>query len=98
MAALIVPPCATAIDVPAGLFGVDALDRAADAVIEIHETLAAGRGLVDRGKPVAAGGRLARKRGAIHALPFAEMLLGKRCFVRHHAGFGNPAAQIASAV
>jgi hypothetical protein len=42
--------------------------------------------LVDRRKPVTAG-RLARQeRGAIHALPFAEMLLGKRLFVRHGSG------------
>ena len=47
-AALIVPPWRHRDHVPARLLGVDALDRAADAVIEIHETLAAGRGFVDR--------------------------------------------------
>src|SRR4051812_39496147 len=41
--------------VPARLLGVDPLDRAACAVVEIHKTLAAWRGFVDVGKPVAAG-------------------------------------------
>ena len=71
----------------ARLLGVDALDRAADAVIEIHETLAAGRGFVDRRKPVAADRPAREERRAIHALPFAEMLFGERVHVRHVAAW-----------
>src|SRR5205823_6052973 len=70
-------------DVPARLLGIDAFDGAADAVIEVHETLAAGRGFVDPGKPVAADRAAGEERRAIHALPFTEMLLGERIYVRH---------------
>src|SRR5882672_12755670 len=59
-------------DVPARLFGIDAHDRAAGAVIEIHETLAARRRFVDRGKPVAADRTARQERGAVRALPFTE--------------------------
>ena len=69
--------------VPARLLGIDALDGAAGAVIEVHETLAAGRGFVDRRKPVAADRPAREKRRAIHALPLAEMLFGERVHVRH---------------
>src|SRR5215207_4728701 len=69
--------------IPARLLGIDTLDGTARAVIEIQKALAAGRGFVDRGKPVAAG-RLAREEcRAIHALQLAEMLLGERADVRH---------------
>src|SRR5258708_31504390 len=47
--------------VPAGMFGADALDRAAHAVEEVHKTFAARRRIVDRRKPVAAD--LARPAG-----------------------------------
>src|SRR3981189_3885392 len=70
-------------NVPARLFGIDAHDRAAGAVIEIHETLAAGCCFVDRGKPVAADRTAGQERGAVHALPFAKMLLGEVFYVRH---------------
>src|SRR3954451_25436162 len=60
-------------DVPARLLGVDALDRAAGAVIEIHKALAAGCRFVNRGKPVAAGRTAGQEGAAVHALPFAEM-------------------------
>src|SRR5271170_7488104 len=60
----------------AGVFEVDLLDRAAHAVVEIHETLAARRRLVDRREPVAAGRPAGEKRRAVHPLPCAEMLLG----------------------
>src|SRR6476620_5041513 len=70
-------------DVPARLLGVDALDGGADAVIEVHETLAAGRGFVDTGKPVSAGRQTGVKCCAINALQFAEMLLGERIHMRH---------------
>ena len=94
-----VPPWRDRDHVLARLLGVDALDRAADAVIEIHETFAAGRRLVDVGEPVAADRLAGEERGAIHALPLAEMLFGEGGFLAScSAGFGNPAAQIASAV
>ena len=70
-------------DVPARLLGVDALDGAADAVIEVHETLAAGRGFVDTRKPVAADRQARVKCRAIHALQLAEMLFGERVHMRH---------------
>ena len=73
----------------ARLLVVDALDRAANAVIEIHETLAAGRGFVDRREPVAADRPARQKRRAIHALPFAEMLFGKGVHVRHLSRLGK---------
>jgi len=69
--------------VPARLLGVDTLDRAACAIIEVHETLAAGRGFVDTRKPVAADRQARVKCRAIHALQLAEMLLGERVHVRH---------------
>src|SRR5436305_12371932 len=65
-------------DVPARLLGADALDGGADAVIEVHETLAAGRDLVDLRKPVTADRAAGEERRAIHALPLTEMLLGER--------------------
>src|SRR5437879_5836400 len=70
-------------DVPARLLGVDALDGAANAVIEVHETLAAGRDLVDLRKPVTADRAAGEEHRAIHALPLTEMLLGERIYVRH---------------
>src|SRR5216684_8331927 len=63
-------------DVLAGLFGADPLDRAAHTVVEIHETLAARRGLVDISEPVAADRPAGDKCRAVHSLPFAKMLLG----------------------
>jgi len=82
----------------AGLFGGYPFDRTARAVVEIHETFAARRRLVDIGEPVAAGRLAGKERGAVHALPLAEMLLGQRRFVLHRGGPRKPAAQIASAV
>jgi hypothetical protein len=70
-------------DVPARLLGIDALDRTACAVLEVHETLAAGRGFVDPSKPVAADRQARVKCRAIHALQLTEMLLGERADVRH---------------
>src|SRR5437879_505808 len=70
-------------DVPARLLGVDAFDGGAYAVIEVYETLAAGRGFVDPGKPVAADRATGEERRAIHALPFTEMLLGECVHMRH---------------
>src|SRR4051794_14077937 len=49
-------------DVPARPLGVDALDGTACAVIEVHETLPAGRRFVDFGKPVAADGAAGKER------------------------------------
>src|SRR3954452_18257171 len=69
--------------IPARLLGVDALDGAACAVIEIPETLAAGRGFVNLSKPVAADRPAGKERRAIQALPFAEMLFGERAHMRH---------------
>src|SRR6185295_18188612 len=65
-------------DVPARLLGVDALDGAACAVIEVHETLAAGRGFVDFSQPVAADRTAGKERRAVQALPLTEMLFGER--------------------
>jgi hypothetical protein len=70
-------------DVPARLLSVDALDGGAGAVIEVHETLAAGRGFVDGSKPVAADRQAGVKCRAIHALQLAKMLFGERVHVRH---------------
>ena len=70
-------------DVPARLLGIDALDGAAEAVLEVHDTLAAGRGFVDLSKPVAADRTAGEERRAIQALPLTEMLLGERVHVRH---------------
>src|SRR5216117_3943885 len=70
-------------DIPARLLGVDALDGTACAVIEVHETLAAGRGFVDLSKPVAADRPARQERRAIKALPLTEMLFGERVHVRH---------------
>src|SRR5215216_3330094 len=69
--------------IPARLLGVDALDGAASAVIEVHETLAAGRGFVDTRKPIAADWQARVKCRAIHALQLAKMLLGERVHMRH---------------
>src|SRR5207302_3831067 len=63
--------------VPAGMVGVDPLDRAAHAVVEIHKAFAARGRLVDRRKPVAAGRAAGEKCGAVQSLPFAEMLFGQ---------------------
>src|SRR5882757_6084869 len=65
------------------MFEIETVDRATGAVIEIHKTLAAGCGLVDPGKPMAADGAAGQECGAIHSLPLPEMLFGKGCFVRH---------------
>src|SRR6476659_7529022 len=64
--------------VPAGMFGADALDRAAHAVVQIHKTFAARRRIVDRREPVAADldRPAGEERRAVEALPFAEMLFG----------------------
>src|SRR5215207_4940551 len=69
--------------IPARLLGVDARDRAASAVIEVHETLAAGRRFIDGRKPVAADRQARVKCRAIHALQLAKMLLGERVHMRH---------------
>src|SRR6478736_2401262 len=76
-------------DVPARLLGVDALDGAANAVIEVHETLAAGRGFVEVSKPVAADRPARQERRAIEALPLTEMLLGERVDMRHVRRLGK---------
>src|SRR6478609_4445297 len=76
-------------DVPARLLGVDALDGCADAVIEVHETLAAGRGFVEVSKPVAADRPARQERRAIEALPLTEMLLGERVDMRHVRRLGK---------
>ena len=65
-------------DVPARLFGIDAFDRAASAVIEVHKTLAAGRDLVDLSEPVTADSAAGEERCTIEALPLTEMLFGER--------------------
>jgi hypothetical protein len=69
--------------IPARLLGVDALDGAANAVIEVHKTLAAGRGFVDSSKPVPAYRQARVKCRTIDALQLAKMLLGERVHVRH---------------
>src|SRR5215212_425296 len=73
----------------AGIFGADTLDRAAHAIVKIHETFAARRGFIDRRKPVAAD--LDRPVGkeccAVQPLPFAEMLFGQRGLVPQMRGF-----------
>src|SRR4051812_26181792 len=63
-------------DVPARLFGIEAINRAFDAIIKIHEAFAARRRIVDRCKPVAADlDRPASEKGrAVQALPLPEML------------------------
>src|SRR5258707_2813942 len=63
----------------AGMFGADALDRAAHAVVEVHKTFAARRRIVDRRKPVTADldRPAGKERRAVEPLPFAEMLFGK---------------------
>src|SRR6478672_10119972 len=81
-----VPPCATAMT---SLPAVDALDGAANAVIEVHETLAAGRGFVEVSKPVAADRPARQERRAIEALPLTEMLLGERVDMRHVRRLGK---------
>src|SRR5450631_643605 len=75
--------------IPARLLARDALDGAAGAVIEIPETLATGRGLVERGKPMTAGRQARYVRLAIHALQLAEMLLGKSLLMRHGRRLGK---------
>src|SRR4030095_15508602 len=76
-------------DIPAPLLGVDALDGAACAVIEIPETLAAGRGFVDLSQPVAADRPAGEECRAVQALPLAEMLFGERVHVRHVRRLGK---------
>src|SRR6478752_4614782 len=66
-----------------GVIGIDAINRALHAVEEIHEALAARRGLVDRCKPVATDRSARQKRRAIHPLPFAKMLFGESLLLRH---------------
>ena len=83
----------------AGLLGIDPLDRAANAIVQIQKALAARRRLVDRRKPVAAdGGRLAKNAARFnpcHSPRCCSANAASCCIV---AGFGNPADQIASAV
>jgi hypothetical protein len=61
------------------VFGADALDRAAHAVIEVYKALAARRRIVDRRKPVAADldRPAGQERRAVEPLPFAEMLFSE---------------------
>src|SRR5215470_15641776 len=66
----------------AGMRCREALDRVPGAVVEIHETFAAGCGLVDVGKPAVAGRAARDERGAVHALPLPKMLLGEGRFLR----------------
>jgi NAD(P)-dependent dehydrogenase (short-subunit alcohol dehydrogenase family) len=75
-------------DVPARVFGVDALDAGFDAVVKIHETFAVRRRFVDRRKPVAADGDGAacKKRRAVEPLPIAEVLFVEVCLLRHGVG------------
>src|SRR6202012_2871488 len=72
--------------VPACMLAHDALDGAFGAVIEIHKTLAAGRRLVDVGEPATAGRPRGDEGGAVHALPFPEILLGQFGVLRHAGG------------
>ena len=73
-------------DVPARLRARDAVDRRCYATIEVHETLAAGRGLVDIGEPAGAD-RTRRDEGrAVHALPSPEILFGEGRLPRHIGG------------
>src|ERR1700751_5813599 len=73
-------------DILAGFAAGDFLDRAGRTIVEIHKTLATGRGLADVGEPMAAGRAARDKRRAIHPLPSPEMLLGERGDLRHHRG------------
>src|ERR1700730_15479727 len=68
-------------DVPARLLAGDAIDRRCGAVIKVHKTLAAGRGLIDIGEPDGAGRTRSDERRAIHALPSPEILLGESGFL-----------------
>src|SRR5581483_6513386 len=70
-------------DVPAGLRTRDAVDRRCYATIEVHKTLAAGRGLVDIGEPAGAGRTRRDERRAVHALPSPEILFGESRLPRH---------------
>ena len=79
-AALIVPPCATAMMSWPACSTLMRSIAARHAIVEIHETLAAGRGLIDCREPVAAGRPAGQKSRAMHALPFAEMLFGEMPF------------------
>src|SRR5665811_2373916 len=65
-------------DVLARLFDIDPVDHSAYAIIKIHEALAAGRGLVDIGKPVAADRPAGEECRAIHALPLPEVVRQRR--------------------
>src|SRR5438270_10154149 len=78
-------------DVAAGLREIDALDGAANAGVQIHETFAVRRWLVDRREPVAADvdGPGGEEVGAVETLPVAEMLLVEVGLVRHRVGFGE---------
>src|SRR6201992_1210682 len=75
-------------DILAGMLPADPLDRAADAVVEIHEAFAARRRIVDRRKPVAADRDrpAGEERRAVQSLPLAEMLVGKRRLLLHRGG------------
>src|SRR6202790_75153 len=75
--------------VAAGVFDVDAFDRAAHAVVEVHETFAARRRLVDRSEPRAAARPAGEECRAVHALPFPEMLFGEIGLMRHRRGPGK---------
>src|SRR5215471_8724775 len=77
-------------DVVTGLFGCDALDRGPGTVVEVHETFAAGRGLVDIGKPVAADRPAGQECGTIHPLQLAKVLLGEGGFLRHRRRLWKP--------
>src|SRR3954454_11463837 len=75
----------------AGVLRIDALDRAAHTIIEIHKTLAAWRRIIDRRKPVAAD----RDRPAgeecrtVQTLPLAEMLFGECSVLLQACGLGK---------
>src|ERR1700712_3544267 len=74
-----------------GMLLVDPFDHAADAGVEIHETLPARRRIVDRREPVAADldRPAGEERGAVQSLPLAEMLFGQRALLLHVAGPGK---------
>src|SRR6516164_5462626 len=67
----------------ARVFQTVAFDCASGAPIEVHETLAAGCRFVDIGEPVAADWSRSEKCGAVHSLPFAEILFGESGLLRH---------------
>src|SRR5580698_2576802 len=69
--------------VMAGMFDIDAIDRAADPIVQIHKTFAARRRLADISEPVAAGRPAGEKCDAVHPLPLSEMLLGEGRLLHH---------------